>query len=152
MAAYNITISGATLSTSNDTATFVTAATGVGSMISLYEVDFGGESASSTVNRIAFDRSTGGTTGGGAYTMVALNPASAAASGLAVYSTWSAQPTLSGSRVLTPCFNGFGGRYRWEAAPDRPIIVGTQGAAANLSVRSLSGTGVVSGDLKFELA
>lgn len=149
MAAYAVSINGATASTTNDTVTFVTAATGAGSVIGVYELHLGGEASSSTVVRFALDRSTGGTTGGGAYTLVKLSPSAPSAT-VAAYSTWAAQPTLSGSRCLTPAFNAFGGQFKWMAAPDRPIIVGTQGAAANLSLRSLSGTPVFSGTFLLE--
>ena len=149
MAAYAVSISGATASTSNDTVTFLTTATGQGSNIAVYEVHLGGEASSSAVLRLAVDRSTGGTTPGGAYTLVKLSP-SAPNPAFSTASTWVAQPTLSGSRPLTPTFNAFGGQYKWLAAPDRPIVVGTQGAVANLSVRSLSGTSVFSGTILTE--
>ncbi len=149
MAAYALSINGATASTSNDTVTLVTTATGAGSNIALYEMHLGGEASTSAVLRLAVDRSTGGTTGSAALTIVKLSPSAPTAS-FTNFTAWVAQPTLSGSRPLTPTFNAFGGQYKWMAAPDRPIVVGTQGAAANLSVRSLSGTSVYSGTLLIE--
>lgn len=152
MGAYNLSLSNKTTSTTDDTATFVTAASGQDSRFSIYEVFLGGEAGSATKLRLAFDRSTGGTTGGGAYAPVPLdeNGETGVEILLSIYSTWSAQPTLSGSRVLTPTFEASGGQYKWWAVPGRPINVGTGAAAKNLSIRSLSGVAVISGDVKFE--
>ncbi len=151
MAVYTVSIAGATLSTSNDTRTLVTTATGAGSVIRLEEFFVGGEASASAVNRIAFNRpGTAGITGGSAQTPEKLDPASGAAT-FTVPTTWSTQPVASTNHVVCVVFNAFGGVIRWVAQPDRPVVVGGQGAVANLiAPRSLSGTSVVSGYLQVE--
>lgn len=148
MAAYSASINGATASTTLDTVTVVTTATGQGSVVGLYEIFFAGEAGSSSVLRLALDRSTGGTTGS-ASSLTKVNPASVTQA-FSAYTAWVAQPTLSGNRVLTPTFNAYGQQFKWMAAPDRNIVVGGQGAIANLSLRSLSGTPVFSGHILIE--
>lgn len=152
MGAYNLSLSNKTTSTTDDNFTFVTAASGQDSRFSIYEVFLGGEASSATKLRYAFDRSTGGTTGASAYTLVPLdeNGETGAEILLSCYGAWTSQPTLSGSRVLTPTFEAAGGQYKWWAVPNRPIQVGTGAAAKNLSGRSLSGVAVISGDIKIE--
>lgn len=150
MAKYSIPLVGKTLSTTDDTVTLLTAATGAGSVLKVFEVMLGGEDTSSTVNRVPLSRPTVvGTTGSSAITAVKLNPASAAATFTAP-TAWGTQPTLSGGQALVFAFNSFGGVVRWLAAPDSEIVVGNQGAVANLSLRSASGTGQVSGHILVE--
>lgn len=153
MGIYNISLAGATANTSNDSLTFVTAASGQDSRFHIVEVFFGGESASASKVRFHFDRSTGGTTPGGAAGINPLdeNGESGAEILLNAYTTWAAQPTLSGNRVLTPLFEGAGGQYRWFAVPGRAIVVGTGAAAKNLSIRAGNGGGTsFTSDVKIE--
>lgn len=149
MARYTSGMNGLTLSTSNDTRTVITTATGAGSVVKVHEIFFGGEASSSAVARIAVNRP--GTAGITPTTVATekMNPASVAST-FTVASGWSTQPVLSTNHVLIPTFNAFGGLFRWQAPPDGELVVGTQGAVANLSVRSLSGTSVVSGHLVIE--
>jgi hypothetical protein len=148
MAKYSHSFENKTLSTTADTFTHVTTATGAGSVIRVYELLFGGEAGSSSVCRVAINRPTVGTTPT-TQTPEKLDPASPSASS-SVATTWSVQPTLSTNDVLVPTFNAFGGVVRWVAAPDSEVVVGSQGAVANLSCRSRSGTGLVSGHVLFE--
>lgn len=151
MAAYNLALNGVTTSTSNDSMTIVTAASGKGSQINLYEVFIGGQNGSSALSSMALARSTGGTTGGGPITPAPLHPNSDTASlGFSVYTSWSAQPTLGTTFVLMPTFQGNGGQYKWWAVPGRPIVIGTGAAAANLSFRCIANTSVITADFKIE--
>lgn len=156
MAKYAISHSGVTLSTSNDLKTLITAATGAGSVIRLYELSIGGEAAASTVGRLVVNRpGTAGITPNATITPEKVNPASVAATFTCAGTTsavtnWTTQPVLSTNDVLIPVINAFGGVYRWQAIPDSEIVVGSQGAVANLSFRSRSGTPTISGHLLVE--
>lgn len=151
MARYSSSVNGVALNTSNDLKTNITTATGAGSVIRVYEIYLGGEAASSAVARVAVNRP--GTAGVTPTTQTAekLDPASAAASS-SVATTWSTQPVLSSNDVVIIEFNAFGGVVRWYAGPGSEIVVGSQGAVANLSFRSRSGTSTVSGHVLFEEA
>jgi hypothetical protein len=150
MARYTVSIVGATLSTTNDTKTIVTTATGAGSVVRVLEYQLSGEATASAANRTCVNRpGSVGVTGSGAQTPEKLNVASGAAS-FTIFTGWSTQPTLSTNHVLVPTINAFGGSFRWVAPPDCEIVVGGAGAVANLSFRSLSGTSVVSGHILIE--
>ena len=99
----------------------------------------GGESTTSTAARIAIQRSTGGTTPTN-QTLEKMSTRSPAAAGTFA-TTWSAQPSLSGSALLYHAFNTFGGTDRWVSAPGEEIY---QVNGELLSERSASGTPVVS--------
>lgn len=152
MAAYNIARNNVTTSTTDDTFTIVTAASGVGSRVHLYEFFLGGMNGSSSLSNNALARSTGGTTPGGAVTPTPLDSNSSATLGFSVYTTWTGgQPTLGTSFVLCPTFQANGGQYKWWAVPGKPIIVGTGAAASNLSFRALNNTATISVEAKVEL-
>lgn len=152
MARYSNSVAGQNLSTANDLRTLVTTATGSGSVLALYELLLNGEESASSVARVAVNRpSANGITQNTAQTPEKLNPASAAAGyTVTALAGWTTQPVLSTNDVAEIGFNAFGGIARWVAAPGSEIIVGAQGAVANLSIRSRSGTGVVSGHLLVE--
>lgn len=151
MARYSSSINGVALNTSNDLRTNITTATGAGSVIRVYEVYLGGEASSSAVARVAINRpGTAGITPT-TQTTEKLDPASVASSAT-VATTWSTQPVLSTNDVGIIEFNAFGGVIRWYAGPGSEIVVGSQGAVANLSFRSRSGTSTVSGHIFFEEA
>jgi hypothetical protein len=150
MALYTTSINSVALSTSNDTRTIVTTATGAGSVVRVLEASLSGEASSSTVTAVAVNRpGTAGITPGGAATLNKIDPASANSS-VTVATTWSTQPVLSTADVIVLAFNAFGGGYKWTAFPGSEIVVGSQGAVANLSFRSRTGTPTVSGHIIFE--
>ena len=149
MAVYANSIAGVALSTSADLRTIVTTATGAGSVVALKELYLSGEASSSAYNRVIVNRpGTAGVTIT-AGTINKCNPASANAS-FSVATTWSTQPVWSATDVLVPGFNAFAGQVRWVAPVGAEIFVGTQGAVANLSIGSRSGTSTVSGHLLAE--
>lgn len=110
----------------------------------------GGEATSSTVNRMGVARSTVVGTTPVAVTPALLNPRSAAA-GAAAFSTFTTQPTFAAVPLATLAFNAFGGVVRWVAAPGEEMyVVGGTAADTQISLRSISGAGVMSADVKFE--
>lgn len=146
---YSTSIAGETINNSNDLRTLVTTATGQGSVVALREFSLSGESGSSTVLRMAINRpGTAGITPTTA-TLNKLSPSAPNAAASAV-SSWGTQPVLAATHVMVPAFNTFGGVYTWMAQPGGEVIVGSQGAVANLSFRGVSGTPVVSGHIIFE--
>src|SRR5687767_8479306 len=113
MALYSTSIASAALSTSNDTRTLVTTATGAGSVARVLEASLSGEAAASTVTVVAVNRpGTAGVTSTGTATLNKLDPASANSSVVAV-TTWTTQPVLSAADVIVLAFNAFGGGYKW---------------------------------------
>lgn len=149
MAKYSASINGVALDTSNDLRTIVTTATGAGSALSVYEIMLGGEAASSTVGRLVVNRPSAVGSTATTVAPVLLNPASAAAA-FTVATTWTTQPTLSATDVLILDFNAFGGVVRWSVPSEYGVVVGAQGAVANLSLRSRSGTPTVGGHVLIE--
>lgn len=158
MAKYALSINAVTASTTQDVKTLITTVTGAGSALSVFELSLQGGDSSSTFTRMVVNRpsAVGITIGANTQTPEKINPASVAAATSAMagtssaVSTWSTPPTLSTNDILVPAINTFGGEYRWVAMPGSEIIVGTQGAVANLSLRSRSGTGALSGHVLFE--
>jgi len=110
MSMHSVTRSNVALNTANDLLTFIAAAS---RKIKLHEISVGGMGTASAANEIAVQRSTGGTTGGGAITPESVDPDSLADSVTVVNTTWSAQPTLSGTPLLRLPVNANGGVYRW---------------------------------------
>ncbi len=150
MAKYAHSIAGVALSTSADTFTVVTTTSGAGSVVGLYELYMGGEAGSSTVARVCLNRPSGAnTTASTTATLGKIHPASGTNT-FNVITAWGGNGTLSTNHMLVPVFNAFAGIVRWVAPPDSAIIVGSQGTAAQLSCRSLSGTPTVSGHALLE--
>lgn len=151
MAQFGLSLNGVTCSTTNDLRTVVTTATGQGSVVRLLAVYLAGEAGSSTFGRIVVNRPSA--IGTGAITNVVpekVNPASTTALFSNASTFAGAQPTLSTNDVLAPSFNAFGGVINLVLPPGSEVIVGAQGAIANLSIRSRSGTPVVSGHFLVE--
>jgi len=145
MSIHSITRSNFALNTANDALTFIAAAN---RKIRVLEISVGGMGTASAANEIAVQRSTGGTTGGGAITPESLDPESLADSVTVVDTTWAAQPTLSGGPVLRLPVNANGGVYRWVARPGSEIVVRNSG---QLSFRSAVGTSNVSIHVLYDL-
>lgn len=140
---YSVEVSGSALSTTNDAFTFIA---GSAAQLRVLEIILGGEATSSAVNRNRYQRSTSGTTGGGAITPEKFNTRSPAAATV-VDTTWTGQPTLSANPWLVVAFNAFGGYVDWKAAPgSETYFVNSE----QHSVRSASGTSTVSQTIVFE--
>lgn len=149
MARYTSAFRSVALSTTNDTRTLVTTATGQGSVLRVSCIDIGGEATSQAPNTFGINRP--GTNGVTPTNTVPekIDPASVAAA-FTNASAWSTQPVVSANDVLDLAFNAFGGRITFFTPPDAEIIVGGQGAVANLSFRSRAGTSTVSGNIIVE--
>ena len=121
------------------------------STLRIVEFFIGGEATASTVNRMSLRRlSTNGATPTN-QVPAALNPLSAA-SGSQGYVAATTGPTIASTQHLGNfALNTFGGVVRWVAAPGEEIWA-TADAAPNgeVCLDSISGTGVVSTDIKFE--
>jgi hypothetical protein len=121
------------LSTAADALTLIGAA---GRRLYVVEISVAGLGTVSAANDIAVQRSTGGTTGGGAITAAKMFDGSAAAA-FTNFTTWSAVPTLTGTGLLRFGVNANGGIYRWVARPGEEIeLNGTE----QLSIRPISGS------------
>lgn len=162
MANYALGFAGVTASVTQDMKTIITTAAGAGSVVRVYEIWVSGEAGSSSVQRFQVFRpavvGVSATIGAALQVPEKIDPASVAASmgdagnagkiaGTQIAtSSWGTPPTASTNDVLTPTLNAFGGVIRWVAPPGSEIVVGSQGAVANLCVlRSRSGTNAVSG-------
>jgi hypothetical protein len=133
---YTITRNNVSPKVANDLLTIIAPAN---KSIRILHITAWGEATSSTAMRTVIQRSTGGTTGGGAATPEKLNTSDPAA-GLTAYTTWSAQPTLSGSPLFNRSWNAFGGGFDLPLE-DKPIhLVNSE----QLSIRNTVGTGLMS--------
>jgi hypothetical protein len=136
MPLYTATKTKTALVVNQDALTIVAGAT---KPLRIMVVDVKGMGTASADNEVVLQRSTGGTTAGGALTPQAAHPGSAAAA-FAVYTTWSVQPSLSGAPLWRFGANANGGQDKYTALPgcEFPVRVGEQ-----VSLRSLSGTSSV---------
>lgn len=135
---YTGTRAGITLATNTDAWTLVYP-TGSASQCRILESFIGGESAASTVLRLAIQISTTGTT------ITTQTPekmsSRSPAAGFRFATTWGTQPTLSGVAMIFQAFNTFGGTDRFVPVPGaEPTLVN----AEQISARSALGVPVVS--------
>jgi hypothetical protein len=154
MANYSSTINGQALSVTLDTMTIITTATGQGSAVALKELYLSGESSASAYNRVVLNRpgSVGVTPVVVAVTKLhpaSVTPLFTVASNVGG-NAWTTNPVISATDILIPGLNTFAGQMHWYALPGCEVIVGTQGAVANLSLRSRSGTSTISGHMIIE--
>jgi hypothetical protein len=145
MSIHSVTRSNVALNTANDVMTIIAAAN---RKIRILEVTVGGMGTASAANEVAVQRSTGGTTGGGAITPESFDPDSLADSVTVVNTTWAAQPTLSGSPELRLPVNANGGVFRWVARPGQELNVRNSG---QLSIRPAVGSSNISIHVVYEL-
>lgn len=143
MPLYTVTRTRAALSTTNDLVTITASAT---KPLHIYVVDIKGMDTSSSANEVVLQRSSAGTTPGGAITPGKVNSGSGAAS-FTAYTTWSVQPTLNGDVLWRFGPNGNGGIDKYVAIPgaEIPLRVGEQ-----VSMRSITGTANVTVNLLIE--
>ena len=125
--------------------------TGLQEIARVNEIFIGGESTSSTVNRMAVRRSTTNLITPTAQTAAKMSSTSPAAYTDAATTATTEPVTAAAPAVWTNSENTFGGVVRWVAAPQQELLV--QGATAGnneLSLESSSGTGVISCQIVFE--
>ena len=139
---YTVTRNNVTPNTANDLVTLIS---GANLPVRLKRIRCSGEATASTVMRTIVQRSTGGTTGGGALTPEKTSTADSA-SGTVVNTTWSAQPTLSGSPIYNESWNAYGGGFDLTLDGREIELRGTE----QISIRNIVGTGTLSVDVEFE--
>ena len=115
------------------------------------ELFIGGEATASTVNRMSLRRLSTNAATPTNQVPAAANPLSGASvsDGFVAATTG---PTIASTQHLANlALNTFGGVIRWVAAPGEELWA-TAGAAPDgeLCLDSISGTGIVSTDVKFE--
>jgi hypothetical protein len=121
------------LSTTDDLLTIIASST---KPLRVLMAKSAGADAGPAANEVVMQRSAGGTIPGGALTPERVDPNSNGA-GFAVYTTWAAQPTLTGGPLHRFAPNANGGIDPFNAFPgaEIKIPVGTQ-----MSFRSVYGT------------
>jgi hypothetical protein len=143
MPLFSVSRARSVLNTSADLLTIVASST---KPLRISVIDIKGMDTSSAVNEIVIQRSSGGTTPGGAITPSKMNPSSASAS-FSAYTSWSVQPTLDGAVLWRMGPNANGGIDKYVAAPGWEFPVPVSG---QVSIRSATGTGNVTINLAVE--
>lgn len=142
-ARYTVTRTATALSTTADFMTIVNSSTRA---LKIWAIRFYGAGTASAFNEVAVARSSGGTTGGGAITPTPKSTLASASGITAAYTTWSAQPTL-GVVIERMGVNANGGIAAKVFPPGGEIDVPPSG---QISIRSISGTSSVTGEVEFE--
>jgi hypothetical protein len=137
MAMYALSRSNVALNTANDTITIIA---GASRRLRVIEVLVGGMGTASAANEVTVSRSTGGTTGGGALTPQKLQT-DAPTQTFTNFTTWSAQPSLSGDPVVRIPVNANGGVVRWLARADQMVEARN---SEQISIRAAVGSSNVS--------
>lgn len=144
MAIYRVTRGSTALSTTADLITVIAPSSRT---IRIRRISVAGLATASAANVILVQRSTGGTTGGGALTPAPVVTESAA-SGTVVNTTWSAQPTPTAGVILDRIgVNANGGVNNLFYPPGSEIILRN---SEQLSFRSETGTSNVTISLEFD--
>lgn len=141
MAVYSMRRSSVALNTSND---FVTIIAGASRRLRVLEGKFIGMGTTSAAGEVGMHRSTGGTTGGGALTPT-KGITDAPTQTFTNFTTWAAQPTLSGDPFAVFGCNQNGGVDRWMAMPNRSEFEARN--SEQVSFRALTGSHNVSGHI-----
>lgn len=139
MGFYSLSRSNITLSTSNDSLTFLPA---TGRSIQLIEFSVGGMATTATAQNIQIARSSGGTTPSAGVTAQPLREAQAAA-GFTNATAWVAQPTINQVLLRIPC-NAHGGLYRWIDTEEMTLVWIDGNTSEQMSIRGEVGAGSVS--------
>lgn len=139
---YTITRNNVTPNTANDLMTIIASAN---KAVRIKRIRVSGEATASTVMRTVIQRSTGGTTGGGALTPRPLSTTDPAA-GSTVNTTWATQPTLSNDPIYNEGWNAFGGGFDLTLDGREIYLVNSE----QLSIRNTVGTGVLDIDVELE--
>lgn len=138
-------------STMADNAHHTLDVSGGGRVVKIKEVFIGGEATSSTVNQMAIRRHSTNAAGG-AVAATRLNTLSVAANadiqGFVAPSATDpilASPGPTYVALINLSFNAFGGLVRWLAAPgEQLVMVGASAPDSQVSLSSVSGTGIIS--------
>ena len=142
MRQYTVSRNNVTPVITNDLMTIIAPAN---KMIRIKRIRVSGEATASTVMRTLIQRSTGGTTGGGALTPRPLSTTDPAASST-VNTTWATQPALSNDPIYNEGWNAFGGGFDLTLDGRELYLVNGE----QLSIRNTVGTGVLNIDVELE--
>jgi len=142
MRGYTVSRKGVTPTVGNDLMTIIAPAN---KMIRIKRIRVTGEATASTAMRTVIQRSTGGTTPGGALTPEKTTTSDPAASTV-VDTTWATQPTLSGSPLYNEGWNAFGGGFDLTLDGRELYLVNSE----QVSIRADAGTGVMSLEAEVE--
>lgn len=116
------------------------------------EIYMGGESTSSTVARMRYQRLSTNATAATDQTPVPLHYGSGVAISKFYGTVGTTQPTFANTpSLLNLAFNAFGGIVRWVAYPGEELWQSTSTAPnAEAALASLSGAGIISSTIVFE--
>lgn len=142
MRVYTVTRKGVTPTVGSDLMTLIAPAN---KMLRIKRIRASGEATASTVMRTIIQRSTGGTTPGGALTPEKANTSDPAASTV-IDTTWAAQPTLSGAAHYNEGWNAFGGGFDLTLDGREIYLVNSE----QLSIRADAGAGVMNLEVEIE--
>lgn len=125
--------------------------------LNINEVYVGGESTSSTPTTLVLGRDSqvAATSISGNFNAL-LDGSSVAPGTLAVFgsvSTTKPQRSSTLGRLLGLSFNAFGGVTRWQARPGEELsVVGNTASLGEMSLSSVTGAGILSGHVIYEVA
>ena len=142
MRSYTVSRSGVTAVITNDLMTIIAPAN---KMIRIKRIRVSGEDTASTPARMVIQRSTGGTTPGGALTAEKANTSDPAASSV-VDTTWASQPSLAGAPHFVESWNSFGGGFDLTLDGREIYLVNSE----KLSIRNTIATAKLSIAVEFE--
>jgi len=142
MRAYTVSRKGVTPTVGNDLMTIIAPAN---KMIRIKRIRASAEATASTIMRTIMQRSTGGTTPGGALTPEKASTSDPAASTV-INTTWATQPTLSGSPHYNEGWNAFGGGFDLTLDGREIYLVNSE----QLSIRQEVGGGVMNLEVELE--
>lgn len=117
----------------------------------IVDVFVGGQATVTTINQMALRRLSTNATTPTDQTPAPLHTASPAAVAQGYVAAGTGPTIASTQHLLNLAFNAFGGLIRWVAAPGEELYFGTTTAPnAQVCLDSVSGTGVVGQDIKWE--
>ena len=139
MALFSLSRGGVTMSASADLLTVIAAANRKFKVVDMVFAGNGGTSASAAYCEVGLYLSTGGTTGGGALAPKKWET-DEPTQGFSNFTTWVAQPALSGDPYYRIGFQAYGGIFSKPIMPQRDLIFRN---AEQLSIRPILGASAV---------
>jgi hypothetical protein len=139
MALFTLSRGSATMNTSNDLITIISASARKLVLVDILIGGTGATSAAAAYCEVAIYRSTGGTTGGAALTARAWETEQGAAA-FTNFTTWAAQPSLSGDPYYRLPFQNYGGVVGKPIKPIGPLVIRN---TEQISIRPISGTSAI---------
>lgn len=123
--------------------------------LKISELYIGGESASSlpTTFKFSRDSTVGATSISGVTNALTDGSATAPGTTAVVGNVSTTKPQRSATlTLLTPSINTYGGVVRWVASPDQELaVVGNTASLGEVSLSSITGAGISSGHVLYEV-